>query len=144
CGEADLTAEEPRCRVSALLYYSPPPDQLRRGSTSASSPASSLPVFPPPPLTSSLVTATLSLLVDIVVASPSNAKIPRTLVVYTPLSRFHRLLPPLGSAWSRCDTVLIGPGSAVLVLTQLVALAYSPKSDRWLKFSLNLPSKPRI
>ncbi|CAL9110269.1 unnamed protein product [Musa acuminata var. zebrina] len=105
-----------------------------------------LPLFFLPFPSSSPVTASPSLLylwVDATAASTGDAKIPRTLAVYNPLSGSHRLLPPLGSAWSRHGTVLAGPGGAVLVLTQLAALAYSPGSDRWLKFSLNLPSKPR-
>ncbi|XP_038987645.1 SKP1-interacting partner 15-like [Phoenix dactylifera] len=79
-------------------------------------------------------------------AAPSavgDPKNPKSLILCNPLARSYRLLPPLGSAWSRHGTVLAGPGGAALVLTELAALAYAPGADRWLKFSLNLPSKPR-
>ncbi|KAJ8504042.1 hypothetical protein OPV22_004928 [Ensete ventricosum] len=68
---------------------------------------------------------------------------PKSLAVCNPLTGSHRLLPPLGSAWSRHGTVLAGPGGAVLVVTELAALSYAPGTDRWLKFPLSLPSKPR-
>ncbi|RWR73084.1 SKP1-interacting partner 15 [Cinnamomum micranthum f. kanehirae] len=67
----------------------------------------------------------------------------KTLVVCNPLTRSFRLLPPLGSAWSRHGTVLVSPSGSVLVLTELAALFYSPSSNHWLNFSSNLASKPR-
>ncbi|KAM0946236.1 putative kelch-type beta propeller, F-box-like domain superfamily [Dioscorea sansibarensis] len=67
----------------------------------------------------------------------------RSLIVCNPLARAYRVLPPLGSAWSRHGTVLAAPGGAALVLTELAALSYTPGSPHWLKSPLNLPSKPR-
>lgn len=53
-------------------------------------------------------------------------------------------MPQLGSAWSRHGSVLVGFPNRVIVLTELAALYYSgSSSDNWLKFSSNLPSKPR-
>ncbi|KAL8127415.1 hypothetical protein AgCh_014361 [Apium graveolens] len=60
-------------------------------------------------------------------------------------SDFH-VLQGLGSAWSRHGSVLVGSPNRVLVLTELAALYYSGSdsgTDNWLKFSSNLPSKPR-
>ncbi|KAI0496045.1 hypothetical protein KFK09_022352 [Dendrobium nobile] len=79
-------------------------------------------------------------------SSSSDSKPPKSLILCNPLTRSFRILPPLGSAWSRHGTVLAAPaiaGSAVLVLTELAALSYSPGAASWRKFSLNLPSKPR-
>nr|XP_010927455.2 LOW QUALITY PROTEIN: SKP1-interacting partner 15-like [Elaeis guineensis] len=127
----------------------------------AASPAPSLHAFDPavghwlrlplsflPFPSSSPVTASSSLLYLWADTSPASStagdlKNARSLVLCNPLARSYRLLPPLGSAWSRHGTVLAGPGGAALVLTELAALAYAPGADRWLKFSLNLPSKPR-
>ncbi|XP_074589042.1 SKP1-interacting partner 15-like [Curcuma longa] len=67
----------------------------------------------------------------------------KSLVVCNPLSGSYRLLPPLGSAWSRHGTVIAGPGGSVVIVTELAALSYAPSPDRWLKFPLSLPSKPR-
>ncbi|CAL9145514.1 unnamed protein product, partial [Musa hybrid cultivar] len=92
------------------------------------------------------VTASPSLLYLWVDAAPSSASAKnhtKSLAVCNPLTGFHRLLPPLGSAWSRHGTVLAGPDGAVLVVTELAALSYAPSPDRWLKFPLSLPSKPR-
>ncbi|WOL15653.1 hypothetical protein Cni_G24434 [Canna indica] len=95
---------------------------------------------------SSPVTASPSLLylwVD-AVASLSDAKNHlKYLAVCNPLTGSYRLLPPLGSAWSRHGTVLAGSDGDVLVVTDLAALSYAPGPYRWLKFPLNLPSKPR-
>nr|CAD1838724.1 unnamed protein product [Ananas comosus var. bracteatus] len=69
---------------------------------------------------------------------------PKSLVACNPLARSYRVLPPLGSAWSRHGTVLAGPRGAAIVLTELAALTYAPgRADRWLKYPLTLPSKPR-
>ncbi|KAG0485223.1 hypothetical protein HPP92_009302 [Vanilla planifolia] len=95
------------------------------------------------------VTASSSLLylwADHLPSPSSDSKPPKSLVLCNPLTRSFRVLPPLGSAWSRHGTVLAAPaaaGSAVLVLTELAALSYSPGAASWRKFSLNLPSKPR-
>lgn len=71
--------------------------------------------------------------------SNNNNKI---LIVCNPLTREFKALPQLGSAWSRHGSVLIGrEPNQVLVLTELATL-YST-SNSWLKFSSNLPSKPR-
>ncbi|WOK94633.1 SKP1-interacting partner 15-like [Canna indica] len=106
-------------------------------------PLSFLPFPSASPVTASPSPSLLYLWVDASDASSGDFKSPRTLAVCNPLAGLHRLLPPLGSAWSRHGTVLAGPGGAVLVLTQLAALSYAPGSHIWLKFSLNLPSKPR-
>ncbi|XP_042495488.1 SKP1-interacting partner 15 [Macadamia integrifolia] len=71
--------------------------------------------------------------------SPDSCK---SLVLCNPLTRQFRVLPPLGSAWSRHGTVLVGTAGRVLVLTELAALYFSG-SGSWLKFSSNLASKPR-
>lgn len=66
----------------------------------------------------------------------------KILIVCNPLTRQFKALPQLGSAWSRHGSVLVGAGpSQVLVLTELATL-YST-TNSWLKFSSNLPSKPR-
>ncbi|KAL5714971.1 SKP1-interacting partner 15 [Ranunculus cassubicifolius] len=67
----------------------------------------------------------------------------KSLVVCNPLTRQFRVLPQLGSAWSRHGTVLVGKGKRVLVLTELAAIYFSGSGDSWFKFSSNLPSKPR-
>ncbi|CAK9134720.1 unnamed protein product [Ilex paraguariensis] len=67
----------------------------------------------------------------------------KSLVMCNPLTQTFRVLPQLGSAWSRHGSVLVGSPSKVLVLTELAALYYSGSSDNWLKFSSNLQSKPR-
>ncbi|KAL3504425.1 hypothetical protein ACH5RR_034266 [Cinchona calisaya] len=75
--------------------------------------------------------------------SPNSGPINnKTLIVCNPLTRQFKALPQLGSAWSRHGSVLIGAGpSQVLVLTELATL-YSTNNS-WLKFSSDLPSKPR-
>ncbi|KAK6115056.1 hypothetical protein DH2020_007325 [Rehmannia glutinosa] len=79
----------------------------------------------------------------------------KALVVCNPLTGQFKTLPQLGSAWSRHGSVLAGSLNVVLVLTELAILYYSeymnPKDENlnpsvlnnWLKFSSNLPSKPR-
>ncbi|RAL48129.1 hypothetical protein DM860_005553 [Cuscuta australis] len=76
--------------------------------------------------------------------TPANAST-KTLVVCNPLTRDFSVLPQLGSAWCRHGSVLVGSPSQVLVLTELAAIYYSPKSspENWQIFSSNLPSKPR-
>ncbi|KAK8949258.1 SKP1-interacting partner 15 [Platanthera zijinensis] len=79
-------------------------------------------------------------------SSSSDSKPSKSLILCNPITRSFRVLPPLGSAWSRHGTVLAAPaiaGSVVLVITELAALSYSPGAVSWRKFSLNLPSKPR-
>ncbi|XP_022894273.1 SKP1-interacting partner 15-like [Olea europaea var. sylvestris] len=79
----------------------------------------------------------------------------KSLVVCNPLTRQFKILPQLGSAWSRHGSVLAGSGT-VFVLTELAILYYSQGNDfkngdvnsggvssNWLKFTSNLPSKPR-
>ncbi|KAF9601251.1 hypothetical protein IFM89_018361 [Coptis chinensis] len=96
-----------------------------------------LPCKIPIPVSSSLG------LVYLWVDSPnSNNNSHKSLVVCNPLTRVYRVLPQLGSAWSKHGTVLVGSAHRVLVLTELAALFYSG-SGSWLKFSSNLPSKPR-
>lgn len=67
----------------------------------------------------------------------------KSLVVCNPLTRQFRVLPQLGSAWSRHGSVLVDSAGRVIVLTELAALYLSAGSIQWLKFSSNLPSKPR-
>ncbi|KAL5560317.1 hypothetical protein UlMin_036528 [Ulmus minor] len=74
--------------------------------------------------------------------SRDSAESTKSLVVCNPLTRQFRILPQLGSAWSRHGSVLVDSASRVMVLTELAALYFSG-SDQWLSFSSNLPSKPR-
>ncbi|KZV58209.1 hypothetical protein F511_03894 [Dorcoceras hygrometricum] len=81
----------------------------------------------------------------------------KALVVCNPLTSQYKILPQLGSAWSRHGSVLAGSLSVVLVLTELAVLYYSENrslkcdnfssghdlNNNWLKFSSNLPTKPR-
>ncbi|XP_057548804.1 SKP1-interacting partner 15-like [Amaranthus tricolor] len=70
----------------------------------------------------------------------------RSLIECNPLTRTFRVLPKLGSAWSKHGSVLSGSGGRVLVLTELATLYWSEshnENNNWLKFSSNLPSKPR-
>ncbi|XP_057973680.1 SKP1-interacting partner 15 [Malania oleifera] len=71
--------------------------------------------------------------------SPDSTK---SLIACNPLTGLYRVLPQLGSAWSRHGSVLVDSANRILVLTELAALYFSG-SDNWLKFSSNLPSKPR-
>lgn len=74
--------------------------------------------------------------------SPDSAEANKSLVVCNPLTRQFRVLPQLGSAWSRHGSVLVDSASRVMVLTELAAL-YFTGAHQWLTFSSNLPSKPR-
>ncbi|BBH08847.1 F-box family protein, partial [Prunus dulcis] len=74
--------------------------------------------------------------------SPDSPESTKSLVVCNPLTRQFRVLPQLGSAWSRHGSVLVDTETRVMVLTELAALYFSG-SNQWLKFSSNLPSKPR-
>ncbi|KAJ8541522.1 hypothetical protein K7X08_002338 [Anisodus acutangulus] len=82
---------------------------------------------------------------------PTNALGPgptssnKTLIVCNPLTRQFKLLPQLGSAWCKHGSVLVGSPNQVMVLTELAAIYFSGSttSNNWLKFSSNLPSKPR-
>uniref|UniRef100_A0A803NJ17 SKP1-interacting partner 15 n=1 Tax=Cannabis sativa TaxID=3483 RepID=A0A803NJ17_CANSA len=67
----------------------------------------------------------------------------KSLLVCNPLTRQFRVLPQLGSAWSRHGSVLVDSASRVMVLTELAALYCFSGSNQWLSFSSNLPSKPR-
>ncbi|XP_062020583.1 SKP1-interacting partner 15 [Rosa rugosa] len=68
----------------------------------------------------------------------------KSLVVCNPLTRRFLTLPQLGSAWSRHGSVLVDSATRVMVLTELAALYFSAAAgNHWLKFSSNLPSKPR-
>ncbi|XP_009356711.2 SKP1-interacting partner 15-like, partial [Pyrus x bretschneideri] len=74
--------------------------------------------------------------------SPDPPESTKSLVVCNPLTRQFRVLPQLGSAWSRHGSVFVDSQTRVMVLTELAALYFSG-SNQWLKFSSNLPSKPR-
>ncbi|XP_018848675.1 SKP1-interacting partner 15 [Juglans regia] len=74
--------------------------------------------------------------------SPHSSEPNKSLVVCNPLTRQFRVLPQLGSAWSRHGSVLVDSANRVMVLTELAALYFSG-SNQWLKFSSNLPAKPR-
>ncbi|CAN4121209.1 unnamed protein product [Withania somnifera] len=80
-------------------------------------------------------------------AGPTSAPSPnsKTLIVCNPLTRQFKLLPQLGSAWCKHGSVLVGSPNQVLVLTELAAIYFSgtTSDNNWLKFSSNLPSKPR-
>ncbi|XP_051139959.1 SKP1-interacting partner 15 [Andrographis paniculata] len=79
----------------------------------------------------------------------------KALIVCNPLTGQFKTLPQLGSAWSRHGSVLAGSPGVVVVLTELAVLYYSETANpdgrnfdfnglsNWLKFSSNLPSKPR-
>ncbi|RYR56043.1 hypothetical protein Ahy_A05g021856 isoform A [Arachis hypogaea] len=74
--------------------------------------------------------------------SPSDNT--KSLIACNPLTRHFRLLPHLGSAWSRHGSVLVDSSNRVMVLTELAALYFSGDSNhQWMKFSSNLPAKPR-
>ncbi|KAL6318427.1 hypothetical protein AAG906_041192 [Vitis piasezkii] len=99
-------------------------------------PLSFLPFRSPTPVASSL--GLVYLWADSLNSLESN----KSLIVCNPLTRSFQVLPQLGSAWSRHGSVLVGSPNRVLVLTELATLYFSG-SDQWLKFSSNLPSKPR-
>ncbi|EPS69840.1 f-box family protein [Genlisea aurea] len=89
--------------------------------------------------------------------TPKNIIPQKALVVCNPLTSQFKIVPQLGSAWSRHGSVLVGSLNLIVVLTELAVLYYSengvvPKDGNfsssnpgksWLKFSSNLPSKPR-
>ncbi|KAL3638900.1 hypothetical protein CASFOL_016807 [Castilleja foliolosa] len=79
------------------------------------------------------------------IPQPQNSQ--KALIVCNPLTGQFKILPQLGSAWSRHGSVLAGSLNIVLVLTELAILYYSDNHNsnnpNWLKFSSNLPSKPR-
>lgn len=95
-----------------------------------------LPFRSPHPVASSLG------LVYLWADSPHSPESSKSLVVCNPLTRQFKVLPQLGSAWSRHGSVLVDSANRVMVLTELAALYFSG-SNQWLKFSSNLPSKPR-
>ncbi|OMO78802.1 hypothetical protein COLO4_24672 [Corchorus olitorius] len=98
-----------------------------------------LPFRSPHPVASSLG------LVYLWADSPDLPDSNKSLIVCNPLTRQYRVLPQLGSAWSRHGSVLVDSRNRVMVLTELAALyfSFSQKNQQWLKFSSNLPSKPR-
>ncbi|KAK7270935.1 hypothetical protein RJT34_26466 [Clitoria ternatea] len=74
--------------------------------------------------------------------NPNTSLITKSLISCNPLTRQFRVLPHLGSAWSRHGCVLVDTENRVMVITELAAL-YCNRSNQWLKFSSNLPAKPR-
>lgn len=74
--------------------------------------------------------------------SPDSPESNKSLIACNPLTHQYKVLPQLGSAWSKHGSVLVDSLNRVMVLTELAALFFS-NSNRWLKFSSNLPSKPR-
>ncbi|KAK8691889.1 hypothetical protein V6N13_075384 [Hibiscus sabdariffa] len=115
---------------SCIHVYDPDQNQWLRFSLDF------LPFRSPHPVASSLG------LVYLWADSPDSSK---SLIVCNPLTRQYRVLPQLGSAWSRHGSVLVDSRNRVMVLTELAALyfSFSQKTQQWLKFSSNLPSKPR-
>ncbi|KDP43010.1 hypothetical protein JCGZ_25196 [Jatropha curcas] len=76
--------------------------------------------------------------------SPNSTESNKSLVVCNPLTRQFKVLPQLGSAWSRHGAVLVDSANRVMVLTELAALYLAnTNANSWLTFSANLPSKPR-
>lgn len=75
--------------------------------------------------------------------SPDLPESNKSLIACNPLTRQFKVLPQLGSAWSKHGSVLVDSVNRVMVLTELAALFYSNSVHCWLKFSSNLPSKPR-
>ncbi|XP_044474414.1 SKP1-interacting partner 15-like [Mangifera indica] len=75
--------------------------------------------------------------------SPDSPESNKSLIACNPLTRQFKVLPQLGSAWSKHGSVLVDSVNRVMVLTELAALFYSNSVHCWLKFSSNLPSKPR-
>ncbi|KAJ0615265.1 putative F-box domain, kelch-type beta propeller, F-box-like domain superfamily [Helianthus annuus] len=68
----------------------------------------------------------------------------KSLVVCNPLALRYKTLPQLGSAWSKHGSVLVDSvDNRVIVLNELALLYYSNIKNMWLKFSSNLPAKPR-
>ncbi|XP_074286990.1 SKP1-interacting partner 15-like [Silene latifolia] len=91
------------------------------------------------------VTSTLGL-VYLWANSARAPEAPKSLVVCNPLTRSYRVLPQLGSAWSKHGSVLSGSGNRIVVITELATLYFNGSGSvmkYWMKFSSNLPSKPR-
>ncbi|XP_010539728.1 PREDICTED: SKP1-interacting partner 15 [Tarenaya hassleriana] len=97
------------------------------------------------PFRSPLPVASSSGLIYVWGDSLDSADSSKSLVACNPLTRRFKVLPQLGSAWSRHGSVLVDPVNRVMVLTELAALYYSGTlvANQWMKFSSNLPSKPR-
>ncbi|GAB2209654.1 hypothetical protein Droror1_Dr00026874 [Drosera rotundifolia] len=70
----------------------------------------------------------------------SNSK---SLVVCNPVVKTFRVLPQLGSAWSKHGSVVAGVGNRVMVLSELATLFYGGGGNGWMPFGAGLPSKPR-
>jgi|UniRef100_A0A2N9EKE1 hypothetical protein len=120
------------CPSPSLLVFDPDHDEWLRFTLDF------LPFRAPHPVASSL--GLVYLWADSADSPESN----KSLVVCNPLTREFRVLPQLGSAWSRHGSVLVDSANRVMVLTELAALYFSGSgSNQWLKFSSNLPSKPR-
>ncbi|KAI3685683.1 hypothetical protein L6452_34939 [Arctium lappa] len=106
-------------------------------------PLSFLPFPSAHPIASASSLGLLYLWADSPPSSDSNNN-NKSLVVCNPLTRQYKTLPQLGSAWSRHGSVLVGSAhNRLILLNELAALYYSNSSNTWLKFSSNLPSKPR-
>lgn len=76
--------------------------------------------------------------------SPDSIESSKSLIVCNPLTGRFKVLPQLGSAWSRHGAVLVDSENRVMVLMELAALYLSnTNANSWLTFSSNLPSKPR-
>ncbi|XP_074276486.1 SKP1-interacting partner 15-like [Silene latifolia] len=120
--------------ISSLLAFDPSADRWLRFDLSFL-PFSSM----------SPVTSTLGLLY-LWANSPNLPETSKSLVVCNPLTRSYRILPQLGSAWSKHGSVLSGSGNRIAVLTELATLYFNGSGSglkNWMKFSSNLPSKPR-
>ncbi|KAK0577214.1 hypothetical protein LWI29_029681 [Acer saccharum] len=74
--------------------------------------------------------------------SPDSLDSNKLLIACNPLTRQYRMLPQLGSAWFKHGSVLVDSANRVMVLTELASLFFN-NSNHWLKFSSDLPSKPR-
>ncbi|KAK7283576.1 hypothetical protein RIF29_13177 [Crotalaria pallida] len=136
-------------RLPHHRHHSPPPSTLHLFDPSPSPPLSLsfpldfLPFHSPLPVSSSLGILYLWAESTHNSNSASNTK---SLIACNPLTKRFRVLPHLGSAWSRHGSVLVdsvNSSNRVIVLTELAALYFSGNGNRWLKFSSNLPSKPR-
>ncbi|CAL1363042.1 unnamed protein product [Linum trigynum] len=79
---------------------------------------------------------------DLTASPPSNSN--KSLLACNPLTRQFKVLPQLGSAWSRHGAVLVDYDNRVMVLMEPAAL-YLPDiaADSWVTFASNLPAKPR-
>ncbi|XP_074286991.1 SKP1-interacting partner 15-like [Silene latifolia] len=93
----------------------------------------------------SLITSTLGL-VYLLANSPSFPESQKSLLVCNPLTRSYRVLPQIKPPWSRHGFVYSGSGNRIVVITKLVTYylnGLGSASKSWMKFSSNLPSKPR-